>query len=247
VNFTVTVIGTKGRMGAMLCETWAANHAVRGVDLNGKGLLCPEETAAAVSGSNAVFLCIPAPALTGVLDCIVPHMRKDQILADVYSVKMIPMREMEKRFHGPVVGAHPLFGPENERNGAKVAVVPGKNSSPEHVERITGLFAELGAVCFMTTAEEHDKAVAISQSLHFALSAAYFATAANHEGLEPYITPSFNRYRDAAQKELTVNAPMFCEFSKANPMLPEALEALRALLKDTQNGALPAIAARAST
>lgn len=243
----VTVIGAKGRMGAMLQEAWAKRHAVRGVDINSQGVLCPEETAAAVSGSDAVFVCVPAPALPSVLDIVVPHMRENQILADVCSVKMIPMEQMEERFPGPVVGTHPLFGPENERSGAKVAVVPGKNARAEHLDRIAALFAELGAECFTTTAKEHDKATAISQSLHFALSAAYFATAAKHEGLAPYITPSFNRYKDAAKKELTVNAPMFCAFSAANPMLPDALEAVRALLEEAKNGALPEIAATAAT
>lgn len=241
----ITVVGAKGRMGAMLCEAWAVNHAVRGIDLNGEGALSPEDAATAASGSDVVFLCVPTSVVADVLDIITPHMREDAILADVCSVKMIPLRQMEERFPGPVVGAHPLFGPDNERRGAKVALVPGRNVGPEHTQRIRGLFEELGAVCFVTTAEEHDKAVAISQSLHFALSAAYFAMAAGHEGIERYITPSFNRYKAAAEKELTVNAPMFCEFSKANPMLPEALEAIRTLLEDAKNGALPKIAAKA--
>ena len=246
MSFTLAIIGSKGRMGSMLLEAWAMSHAVRGVDLDGDGILRPEETAEALSGSDAVFLCVPAPAMPEVLDIVTPRMHRRQILADVCSVKINPMREMEERFSGPVMGTHPLFGPENERSGAKVALVAGKNAHTEHEALVTGLFAELGAECFMTTAEEHDKAVAISQSLHFALSAAYFATAANHKGLEPYITPSFNRYREAAKKELTVNAPMFCEFSKANPMLPEALEAVRVLLNNAKNGALPEIAAQAS-
>lgn len=246
MSVTITVIGAKGRMGGMLAEIWSARHTVRGIDRNGSGNLAPRETAAAICGSDAVVLCVPAPVMPEVLDRVVPHMHGGQILADVCSVKMIPMRHMEERFSGPVVGTHPLFGPDNERNGAKAAVVPGKNAGTGHVERVISLLAELGVTCFTTTAEEHDKAVAISQSLHFALSAAYFATAAAHEGLEPYITPSFSRYRQAAKKELTVNAPMFCEFSQANPMLPEALEAVRALLEEAKDGALPKIAAKAA-
>lgn len=246
MNLSIAVIGSRGRMGSMLAEAWSARHDVRGADIDESGFLNPETVGAAVSGSAVVFLCVPAPAMPDVLDIVTPRMRESQILADVCSVKILPMRHMRERFAGPVVGTHPLFGPENERAGAKVALVQSEAASPAHIERVAGLFAELGAVCFATTAEEHDEAVAVSQSLHFALSAAYFATAAEHRGLEPYLTPSFKRYRDAAKKELTVNAPMFCSFSGENPMLPRALEGVRSLLEEAKNGKLPEIAARAA-
>ncbi|CAK7029405.1 MAG: hypothetical protein DELT_02718 [Desulfovibrio sp.] len=257
MSVTIAIIGSQGRMGAMLCEAWRARHSVRCVDraapahstlgLTTPGALDAAAVTAAVREADAVFLCVPAPVMAEVLDIVTPAMHEGQILADVCSVKMLPMQHMEERFAGPVVGTHPLFGPDNERTGAKVAVVPGVNASSAHLERITNLFAELGATCFTTTAEKHDKAVAVSQSLHFAVSAAYFAAAAAHEGLDPYLTPSFNRYREAAQKVLTVNAPMFCAFSEANPQLPDALETVRALLEEAKNGSLPEIAAKAAS
>jgi prephenate dehydrogenase len=84
----------------------------------------------------------------------------------------------------------------------------------------------LGCLPFETTALEHDEATGISQSLHFALAAAYFAAAARHGKLEPFLTPSFHRLREAARRELTDNAAMFGEFTAANPLFPDILRKL---------------------
>ncbi len=239
---SVTIVGGKGRMGEMLRAVWSPNHAVHAVDrrpdVSGKLVFNREELAAAVPAGDLVLLCVPAPAMPEVLEAVVPRMRTEQILADICSVKIKPMRLMRAAFAGPVVGAHPFFGPENERRGARVALVRGKTATDAHLETVAGLFREIGCDPFLTTAEEHDRASAVSQSLHFALAASYFATAAGHGELAPYITPSFLRYRDGARNELTRNAAMFVEFTRENPLFPEVLEEYLARLRETGSDGL---------
>jgi prephenate dehydrogenase len=228
MSFSVTLVGARGRMGAMFHGAWSGRRPVHVVnrthDAAGRASFREEDLAAGVPKGDVVVLCVPAPAVPQTLDRIVPHLSEGQILADVCSVKINPVRWMEERFNGPVVGTHPLFGPDNEHAGAKVALVRGKNATDAAVNRVAALFREIGCATFETTAEEHDGAVGITQSLHFALAAAYFAAAARHGNLEPYITPSFARFREAARSELTDDASMFREFTAANPLFPGILK-----------------------
>lgn len=247
--FPLTVIGAHGRMGAMFREAWGAFGSVFGVDrkpdAGGNPVLDARDIAETVPRSGTVLLCVPAPVLPEVMDVLGPYLREDQLLADACSVKIEPMRHMEARFSGPVVGTHPLFGPENERRGARAVLVPGRNATEAHTEFLAGLFRRMGCAPFVATAGEHDRNVALSQSLHFALAAAYFAEAARQENLAPYCTPSFLRYMDAARNELTGNAAMFREFTEANPLFPEVLEGFRQRLANAASGGLAALVTEA--
>ena len=249
MSFTITIIGGTGRMGAMLAGEWLSRHTVRAVDRtsdgNGGLALAEADLAASVPGSDVVLLCVPAPAVPEVLDRILPHMPENGLLADICSVKVHPMQSMEAKYAGPVVGTHPFFGPANNRQGARVALVRGNKAQEAHMALLNELFRDLGCATFEATAEEHDRATAVSQSLHFALSAAYFATVNRQENIEPYLTPSFKRYMNAARKELTANAVMFCEFTADNPLFPEILAATRAILEQAEKGGLAAVAEEA--
>ncbi len=247
--FSISVVGAGGRMGAMLRGVWRAKHRVFGLDRRpdaaGALALRSGDLAAAIPRSDLVVLCVPAPAMEETLGRLAPFLRQGQILADVCSVKVNPMRWMESVHAGPVVGTHPLFGPENDRAGARVALVPGRKAAGEDVARLEGLFRGLGCLPFLTTAEEHDRACSLSQSLHFVLAAAYFA-AASREDVEPYITPSFMRHVEASKNELTRNAAMFCEFTRANPLFPGVLKEFTGLLAESGGEALDSLVARAA-
>lgn len=249
-GFTIALIGCNGRMGAMLRNRWQqAGFTVTGVDrernAHGELALDPDDVARAVSGSRVVALAVPAPTLPGVMTLLQPCLEDRQLLTDVCSVKILPMRWMQEAFSGPVVGAHPFFGPDNSRDDQRVALVRGERASEAHLRIMERLFQRIGCSTFTTTAEEHDRASAVSQSLHFALSAAYFSLASRQKNLAPYITPSFNRYKEAARKELTVNAAMFCEFTETNPAFRDVLEEVRGILRDAGEGGLRALATEA--
>lgn len=103
------VIGSRGRMGAMLMERLeAAGRTARGADLP----LTPDVLAAACAGADVALLCVPAAVLGDVAHLVAPHLETGAVLADIASVKMLPMRAMRKAYAGPVVGTHPLFGPK---------------------------------------------------------------------------------------------------------------------------------------
>lgn len=241
---SAAIIGARGRMGAMLRERLAgAGYIVRGTDTAD-----PEsEVAAVLARARIVLLCVPVSALPACLDGLAPHLTASHLLMDVTSVKVEPMRRMEEAFAGAVVGAHPMFGPEPLPEDLRVALVRGKNASEADCAEAAALFQSLGCEVFWTGAAQHDAGVARSQSLNFTLSAVFLAVLARHEGIRPFLTPSFKRHLASARKHLTQDAAMFLEFSARNPEFPGALEEFGKVLAEAASGRLPDIAAEAAS
>ena len=226
----------------MLSARWsAAGHAVAGLDLP----LTDEAFAEALPGADAVFLCIPAGAMAEVLPHLVPHLDGRQILADITSVKMQPLGQMERAYAGPVVGTHSLFGPKPQPSDLRVCITPGAAATDTHIGLVEGLFKDMGCSTFRSTAEAHDSAAASIQGLNFISSLAYFATLAEHEELLPFITPSFRRRLEASRKLLTEDAPLFEWLFEANPMSQESIRQYRSFLNVAAGGDVNVLVQRA--
>ncbi len=254
----VVIAGSRGAMGAMLLRRISATgRRMLGIDReedkNGELALSATELARLIPQGRIVMLCVPVTALPGVLASVTPHMRSGQILMDITSVKILPMRQMQEAWGGPVIGSHPLFGPNPDPADMRVPLTPGENAAEEHIALVEKLFRDMGCETFRTTAEEHDRGVGFAQSLNFTLSAAFFALLARQEaslphGVRPFLTPSFKRHMEAARKHLTQDTAMFCEFTASNPRFTEVLEAYRDMLREAGTGreALAKIAAEAA-
>lgn len=246
------LIGGNGRMGAMFHRRWAAaGYTPYSLDLeksaSGQGALSVERLNQLLPKVQAVVLCVPCSALAELSQLLATKLDPEQILLDITSVKTLPMQLMQTAYSGPVVGTHPLFGPEPGPDATRVTLVRGENAADRHVAFVEKIFCDIGCEPFLATAEEHDAASARVQSLNFVSSAAYFATLAKHRGLERYLTPSFTRHLDAARKLLTKDAAMFCEFTEANPFFAEALRDFQETLARAGKGELSDVSCSASS
>ena len=254
----VCIIGHHGRMGRMFTTLWQqAGHSVVGIDRNAESTEDPhinllqvnidtQALAAAVIGADVVMLCVPTNALPDVLAVLVPLLQPHQVLADVCSVKTVPLAAMCAAHTGPVVGTHPLFGPVATKKDLVVAVTPGEGTDEAAVELVEALFTGIGCRVFRTTAAEHDRGVGFAQALNFASNAIYFATVADQlPGIMPFITHSFRRRIEADRKQMTEDANMFIGFIKANPEMGYALEAMRNVLDAVEGGNLEPVVRRA--
>ena len=237
------IVGSTGRMGAMLLgRARAAGLTVEGVDVP----LTPETLAPACAGADLAIICVPAAVFKDVIAAVCPHLPPTAVLADITSVKEIPLQQMEAAWSGPVVGTHPLFGPQPDPEADQpVAIVPGANAEQMHVELASGFFIALGCRVFCTTAEKHDKAMASIQNMNFITSLAYFALLAEHEDLLPFLTPSFRRRQNAARKMLTEDARMFAGLFEANPYSYEAVRQYRQMLNLAAAGDIDLLCQRA--
>ena len=238
------IIGSRGRMGAMLvARAQAAGLDVVGVDVP----LAPEKLSESCAGADMAMLCVPAAVFGEVAAAVCPHLPARAVLADITSVKEQPMRQMEHIWPGPVVGTHPLFGPKPEAEAdLPVALTPGQHAGPEQVALVEDFFTRLGCRTFMTTAEKHDKAMARIQNMNFITSLAYFSLLAGQDDLLPFLTPSFRRRQQAARKMLTEDARLFTGLFEANAHSHEAVRQYRQMLNLAAAGDIDLLCQRAA-
>jgi prephenate dehydrogenase len=183
-----------------------------------------------------VLLCVPAPAMADAVAALRGLVHGSTVLADICSVKVRPLREMMNGYDGPVVGTHPLFGPEPaEGQPLRVAVTPGGGEGGA-ADRVEEWLSRIGFTPFRTTAKEHDQALALIQGLNFVTQLAYLATAADHPEIREFLTPSFQRRLDSARKMVIEDGEMFKAIFEANPFSQEAVRGFRSHLNLAAGG-----------
>jgi prephenate dehydrogenase len=100
---------------------------------------------------------------------IAPLLRADALVIDVCSVKTYPIRWMRETLPASVsiLATHPMFGPDSAEDSLRDRkIVLCRERVPEGwYRRIKGYLAQKGLILIETTAEEHDRQIAISLAL----------------------------------------------------------------------------------
>ncbi len=133
------------------------------------GRLVSLETACA---RKVVILCVPISAMQETLKQIAPLLKTDAIVVDVCSVKVYPVQWMKELLPASVdiLATHPMFGPDSAAEsvaGYKIVLCP-ERINPDRYERIKKVLVNTGLKLIETTADEHDRKIAVSLALtHF--------------------------------------------------------------------------------
>lgn len=175
----------------------------------GKRYVAHDARGAAVSGVNAgcvaadlgevaqragvIVVCVPVPALEGVLRALVPMLGPSHLVMDVGSVKERPAREMARVLGAavPWCATHPLFGPAALQRGERPlrAVVCANGVHAGAHGRARAFYEELGCEVLEQTPEEHDALMAETHALAFFVARAMQELGAG-EGAA-FVPPSF--------------------------------------------------------
>ncbi|NMP30893.1 bifunctional chorismate mutase/prephenate dehydrogenase [Thalassotalea sp. M1531] len=94
------------------------------------------------------------------------------ILADVTSIKESPLYEMMKVHSGPVVGLHPMFGPDVS-GLIKQTIIICEGRGESDYQWLLEQFKVWGATVYPVSAFEHDKAMAMVQVMRHFSTIAY--------------------------------------------------------------------------
>ena len=244
----LAILGAGGGMGRLFARQ-ARLAGAKVLPFNrepAKGCLPLASAADYLPQSQIILSCLPEAALTETLNRLGPGLRPDQILTDITSLKGPAMRIMAEAHPGPVVGTHPLFGPKARFSGSqkgigaglgrRVAIVPGARALPEHIALVEGLFQGMGCRTFQCSAKEHDRAMAMMQGLNFLDQLAFLSIVSTVSRLDDFITPSFKRRLNAAQKFLHQDARLFITLARDNPYVQEMGEALLSELRQVLHG-----------
>ena len=118
------------------------------------------------AGAVLVLMAVPI-TLTVQLINKLPALPDTCVLADITSIKAQPLSAMLDKHHGPVLGLHPMFGPDITNLVKQVVVVCHGRAEPDYqwlLKQLTVWGAELA----VKQAAEHDSAMQLIQAMrHF--------------------------------------------------------------------------------
>ena len=177
---------------------------------------------AEVVKADVLMLSVPISAIKGICEEIAPHLKAGQIVVDTCSVKERPIRWMEEKLPPDVgiLGTHPLFGPDSGKDGIaglKIALCPVRIPSAEY-EEIKNFLQARELVLVETTAEEHDRQIALSQAIFHLIAQAVKQL---EWGVKPISTPgpeTFYRLVKTVQRDTD---QLFHDIERENPYAAE--------------------------
>ncbi len=189
---TVAIIGL-GLMGGSLALALRAQRACRqiiAIDRDAETLAraravgAADETSAqieSIAPADIIILATPARAMIEQLPRVGATARAGAVVMDLGSTKAEIVRAMENLpAHLQPIGAHPLCGKERFGfaaadpdlfRGAHFALCPLARTSRETLARVTSLVELVGARPFVLDAARHDRSVAVTSHLPFAVAA----------------------------------------------------------------------------
>jgi prephenate dehydrogenase len=214
----VAIMGSRGSMGGFFMDRFLS----LGIDVYGFDLPMDINLLSRVIPTvDLVLIAVPIPAMDRCLGAISSLLQPTTILADLCSVKTLPVDKMLHAFPGPVIGTHPLFGPQPGNGDLRVAICPMRH--PEAAERLEEVFSMCGLTTFRTDLAEHDKAMAFIQGLNYVGTLAYFCAQDHDDRLQQFVTPSFVRRMDAARKMVVEDGSLFEAICDNNPFMASAI------------------------
>jgi chorismate mutase/prephenate dehydrogenase len=147
-----------------------------------------------IAGACLVLMAVPIN-VTEQLITQLPPLPVDCLLADITSVKQGPMHAMLAHHSGPVLGLHPMFGPDIS-NIVKQVVVVCHGRSSEDYQWLLKQFRVWGAVLTEKSAQQHDELMQLIQAMrHFSSLVYGVHLAEEHADLQQLLELSSPIYR----------------------------------------------------
>ncbi|MGL1959311.1 MAG: bifunctional chorismate mutase/prephenate dehydrogenase [Colwellia sp.] len=187
---SVVIVGGKGQLGGVFVDLFKrSNYQV---------VIIEQEdwpnSAAILAQASVVIVAVPI-RLTSMVIHQLRNLPDDCILADFTSIKESPLYEMMKAHVGPVVGLHPMFGPDvTGLIKQTIIVCDGRNA--EQYQWLLNQFEVWGAKIYPVAAHEHDQAMSMVQVMrHFSTIAYGYHLMAEGADIEKLVNMSSPIYR----------------------------------------------------
>ncbi len=158
----IVVVGGEGALGKVIVNLFSSSeYTVTVVEED-----TWHDRSTLMQGADVVIIAVPINLTVDIIESL-PPLPKHCILADVTSVKSQPLQAMLNKHEGPVVGLHPMFGPDAP-GMIKQVVVVCEGRMPERYQWLIEQMLVWGAQIYSTTASIHDNAMAFIQVMrHF--------------------------------------------------------------------------------
>jgi len=186
----VVVIGGKGQLGGVFVDLFKrSDYQVAIIEKEDW-----PNSDVVLAQASLVIVAVPI-RLTSLVIHHLNNLPADCILADFTSIKESPLYEMMKIHSGPVVGLHPMFGPDVIGLIKQTIIVcDGRNES--QYQWLLKQFQVWGAKIFQVSAPEHDQAMSMVQVMrHFSTIAYGYHLMAEGVDIENLVNMSSPIYR----------------------------------------------------
>ncbi len=159
---SVVIVGGKGQLGGL----FAWMFRLSGYPVKILGSQDWAQADELLHDAGLVVVTVPIHLTLGVIDKL-GQLPQDCILCDLTSIKAKPLAAMLKVHQGPVVGLHPMFGPDVP-SLAKQVIVYCDGRGEQQYQWLLDQFAIWGASLCQIDADEHDHGMTLIQALrHF--------------------------------------------------------------------------------
>ncbi|MCC4831196.1 bifunctional chorismate mutase/prephenate dehydrogenase [Shewanella sp. 1_MG-2023] len=159
----IVVVGGEGQLGGLFSQMLTlSGYQVKSLDKDDW-----DQADALFDGAGMVIVTVPINVTCELIRSKLNNLPDHCILADLTSIKSEPLNAMLEAHKGPVVGLHPMFGPDVGSLAKQVVVVCDGRDTDKYqwfLEQIT----IWGARIVNEDAERHDKAMQLVQAMrHF--------------------------------------------------------------------------------
>ncbi|RXJ71057.1 bifunctional chorismate mutase/prephenate dehydrogenase [Veronia nyctiphanis] len=159
---SIVVVGGNGQLGKLFCKLFSLS----GYDVKVLGSQDWDRADEILADAGMVVVTVPINRTDTIIRKL-NTLPDDCILADLTSIKSEPLQAMLESHNGPVVGLHPMFGP-NIPSLAKQVVVYCDGRNPEAYQWLLEQIRIWGATLHRISAIEHDQGMTLIQALrHF--------------------------------------------------------------------------------
>ncbi|MFM2483202.1 bifunctional chorismate mutase/prephenate dehydrogenase [Celerinatantimonas sp. YJH-8] len=163
----IVVIGGNGQLGGLFVRMFRlSGYEVRILEEQDW-----ERADQLLDGASVVVVSVPIHVTESVIRQL-NHLPADCILTDLTSIKATPLQVMLEVHPGPVVGLHPMFGPD-VTSFAKQVVVYSEGRGQEQYQWLLDQIQIWGSHLYAAPAAEHDHAMSLIQALRHFTSFAY--------------------------------------------------------------------------
>lgn len=163
----IVIIGGNGQLGSL----FARMFTLSGYQVRILGSQDWDRAEELLADAGMVVVTVPINLTESVITQL-GNLPEDCILCDLTSIKQKPLEAMLASHQGPVIGLHPMFGPDVP-SLAKQVIVYCDGRGEEHYKWLIAQFQIWGACVRNIAAEEHDQGMTLIQALRHFTSFAY--------------------------------------------------------------------------
>jgi len=163
----IVVIGGKGQLGKIFVDLFTRSHYQVNI-IEQEDWVSSDKI---LANASVVIVAVPIRLTNHIIQQL-GGLPDSCILADVTSIKESPLYEMLKVHKGPVVGLHPMFGPDIS-SLIKQTVIVCEGRSPKQYEWLLEQIKIWGAKIYAVDAAAHDQAMSMVQVMRHFSTIAY--------------------------------------------------------------------------